>query len=170
MERARQQATFDEWFRVHQGLLLRIVRAYAFTPHDRDDLLQMVALELWNSIPRFRGDSKVTTWIYRIALRSAMSWSQRERAHSDQRRELADVPELLAPTREEPDPRLEWVYARIARLEPVDRSLMLLHLEGLSYGEIADTLGISEGHVGVKLSRIKKAMTSKLVERSSHGL
>ena len=170
MERSRQQATFDDWLRVHERLLLRIVRAYAFTAHDRDDLLQMVALELWNSIPRFRGESKVTTWIYRVALRSALSWSQRERAHRDGRQELTDVPELLAPTREEPDPRLEWVYARIAQLEPVDRSLILLHLDGLSYREIADTLGISEGLVGVKLSRIKRAMTSTLPERSSHGL
>ena len=170
MERARRQATFDDWLRAHQGLLLRIVRAYAFTPHDRDDLLQLVALELWNSIPRFRGESKVTTWIYRVALRSAMAWSQRERAHRDGRQELADAGELLAPTREEADPRLEWIYARIAQLEPVDRSLMLLHLDGLPYREIAETLGISEGNVGVKLGRIKKAMSSRLAERSSHGL
>jgi len=170
MERARQEATFDDWLSVHQGLVLRIVRAYAFTAHDRDDLLQMVALELWNSIPRFRGESKVTTWIYRVALRSALSWSQRERPHHDGRQELADVPEVLAPIREEPDPRLEWVYARIAHLEPVDRSLILLHLDGLSYREIAETLGLSEGHVGVKLSRIKEAMSRRLAERSSHGL
>jgi RNA polymerase sigma-70 factor (ECF subfamily) len=170
MERIRQQATFDDWLRKHQGLLLRIVRAYAFTPHDRDDLVQQIALELWNSIPRFRGEAKVTTWIYRVALRSAMSWSQRERAHRDGKQPLAEVAEVLAPVDEEPNPRLEWIYARIAKLEPVDRSLMLLHLDGLSYREIADTLGISEGLVGVKLSRIKKAMTGTLPTRSSHGL
>lgn len=170
MEQARQQAIFDEWLGIHQALLLRIVRAYAFTPHDRDDLLQQIALQLWNSIPRFRGESKVTTWIYRVALRSAMAWSQRERAHRDSQEPLAEVGEVLAPAHEEEDPRVEWIYARIAKLEPVDRSLMLLHLDGLSYREIADTLGISEGHVGVKLSRIKKAMSSQLPQRSSHGL
>jgi RNA polymerase sigma-70 factor (ECF subfamily) len=170
MERAPRQATFDDWLRAHQGLLLRIVRAYAFTPHDRDDLLQMIALELWDSIPRFRGEAKVTTWIYRVALRCAMSWSQRERVHREGRQPLAEVAEVLAPTPEEQDPRLEWVYARIARLEPVDRSLVLLHLDGLSYREIAETLGISEGHVGVKLSRVKKAMSGQIAERSSHGL
>ncbi len=170
MERVRRQATFNEWLHLHQGLLLRIVRAYAFTPHDRDDLLQMVALELWNSIPRFRGESKVTTWIYRVTLRCALSWSQHERAHRDGRTPLAEVGELLARTPEEPNPRLEWVYARIAELAPVDRSLMLLHLDGLSYREIAETLGISEGNVGVKLSRIKKALSSQVSERWNHGL
>lgn len=170
MERSRRQATFDDWLRAHQGLLLRIVRAWAFTSQDRDDLLQGVALELWNSIPHFRGESKVTTWIYRVALRCAMSWSQRERAQRDGRQALADVPELLAPAHEEADPRLEWIYARIAELEPVDRSLMLLHLDGLAYREIAETLGISEGNVGVKLSRIKKALSGQVAERSNHGL
>jgi RNA polymerase sigma-70 factor (ECF subfamily) len=170
MERSRQQALFDEWLKIHQGLLLRIVRAYAFTAHDRDDLLQLTALELWNSIPRFRGESKVTTWIYRVALRSALSWSQRERAQHEGRQPLAEIGEPMARAPEETNPRLEWVYARIAKLAPVERSLMLLHLDGLSYREIAETLGISEGNVGVKLSRIKKALTGQVAEGASHGL
>ncbi len=170
MDRSRQQSTFDEWLKLHQGLLLRIVRAYAFTAHDRDDLLQLVALELWNSIPRFRGESRVTTWIYRVALRSALAWSQRERAQREGKQPLTDVGEPIARVPDEPNPRLEWVYARIAQLAPVERSLMLLHLDGLSYREIAETLGISEGNVGVKLGRIKKALTGQIVERASHGL
>lgn len=170
MERSRQQSIFDEWLKLHQGLLSRIVRAYAFTAHDRDDLLQLTALELWNSIPRFRGESKVTTWIYRVALRSALSWSQRERSQREGRQPLTEVGELMAHAPEEPNPRLEWVYARIAELAPVERSLMLLHLDGLSYREIAQTLGISEGNVGVKLSRIKRALSSRIAEGTSHGL
>ena len=170
MDRSRQQATFDEWLRLHQGLLLRIVRAYAFTAHDRDDLLQMVALELWNSIPRFRGESKVTTWIYRVALRSSMAWSQRERAHREAKQPLDEPAHVLAPSAAEVDPRLDWIYARIARLEPVERSLILLHLDGLSYREIAETLGISEGNAGVKLSRIKSALMDESAQRVGHGL
>ncbi len=170
MDRARQQALFDEWLRAHEGLLVRIVRAYAFTASDRDDLLQEVALQLWNSVPRFRGEAKVTTWIYRVALRSSMAWSQRERAHRETKEALAEPGHVLAPPIAETDPRLEWIYARIAKLEPVDRSLILLHLDGLSYREIAETLGISEGHAGVKLSRIKKALANESAERSSDGL
>lgn len=170
MERVRRQEIFDAWLKAHEGLLFRIVRAYAFTPHDREDLLQDVALQVWNSIPRFRGESKVTTWIYRVALRSAMAWSQRERAHRDDRQELAEPGLVPAPPPAALDPRLEWIYAQLAKLEPVARSLILLHLDGLSYREIAETLGISEGNVGVKLSRIKKALASESPERSSRGL
>ncbi|HUR26738.1 MAG TPA: sigma-70 family RNA polymerase sigma factor [Planctomycetota bacterium] len=169
MEHTRRQAVFDEWFRVHAALIFRIVRAYAFTPHDREDLLQEVALQMWNSIPRFRGESKDTTWIYRVALRSSMAWSQRERSHEHPQHpeESEAVP---APPPVDLDPRLEWIYARIAKLEPVERSLVLLHLDGLSYKEIAVTLGISEGNVGVKLSRIKKSMASESPRRTIHGL
>ena len=170
MQPARRQEIFDEWMRAHEGLVFRIVRAYAFTPHDREDLLQDIALQLWNSIPRFRGESKVTTWIYRVALRSAMAWSQRERAHRDTKQPLAEPGHVPAPPPAAVDPRLEWIYAQLAKLEPVARSLILLHLDGLSYREIAETLGISEGNVGVKLSRIKKALTSESPARSSHGL
>jgi RNA polymerase sigma-70 factor, ECF subfamily len=165
MEPNRRQAVFDEWFRAHAALIFRIVRAYAFTPHDREDLLQEVALQLWNSIPRFRGESKVTTWIYRVALRSSMAWSQRERSHNAGRDAVEKAAGVPAPPPVDLDPRLEWIYARIAKLEPVERSLVLLHLDGLSYNEIAATLGISEGNVGVKLSRIKKSMASESPRR-----
>jgi RNA polymerase sigma-70 factor, ECF subfamily len=170
MERTRRQAVFDDWLRAHAGLVLRIVRAYAFTPHDREDLLQEIALQLWNSIPRFRGESKVTTWIYRVALRSSLAWSQRERTHTVTQQTLAEPFDVPAPPPAALDQRLEWIYAQIAKLEPVERSLILLHLDGLSYREIAETLGISAGHVGVKLSRIKKALASESPAKASHGL
>jgi RNA polymerase sigma-70 factor, ECF subfamily len=170
MDGTRRHEVFDEWLREHQGLVLRIVRAYAFGASDRDDLLQEIALQLWNSIPRFRGESQVTTWIYRVALRSAMAWSQRERALRESKEPLAEPGRVLAPAPAEANPRLDWIYARIARLEPVDRSLILLHLDGLSYREIAETLGISEGNVGVKLSRMKQALANESAERSSDGL
>jgi RNA polymerase sigma-70 factor, ECF subfamily len=170
MERNRQQAVFDEWLQLHQGLVGRILRAYAFSPHDREDLLQEIALQLWRSIPLFRGEARVTTWIYRVALRAALGWSQRERARRSSAEPLPEPGQVLAQPSAETDPRLDWIYARIARLEPVDRSLILLHLDGLSQREIAETLGIREGNVGVKLGRIKKSMSNELPERVRDGL
>ncbi len=170
MDPTRRQAVFDDWLRAHEGLILRIVRAYAFTASDREDLVQEIALQLWNSIPRYRGESKVTTWIYRVALHASMAWSQRERTHRAAKEPLPEAAHVLAPQAAEIDPRLEWIYARIAKLEPVERSLILLHLDGLGYRAIAETLGISEGNVGVKLSRIKRALSNESAERSIHGL
>ena len=79
MEVNEQQRIFDEWLEQHRGLFFKVVRAYAFDPHDQEDLFQEVATQVWNSVPKFRSESKVTTWIYRVALYTAMAWSKKER-------------------------------------------------------------------------------------------
>ena len=169
MHEPEQQRIFDEWFSTHQGLLIKVVRAYAASAHDREDLLQEIAFQVWNSIPAFRHDSAVTTWIYRVALYCGIAWSRKEGRLRERRRPL--VPEhspILQPI--EADPRVDWLYEQIARLDPVDRSLILLLLDGFSYREMAATLGISESHVGVKINRIKKTLAGRTKARSLDGL
>ena len=78
MEESEQKRIFDDWIGTFKGLLFRVVHAYAFTRHDREDLFQEIATQVWNSIPRFRGDSAATTWLYRVALNSALAWSRKE--------------------------------------------------------------------------------------------
>ena len=160
MNDAERQRRLESWLENHQGLIFKIIRAYAFTLHDRDDLLQEISMQLWDSIPRFKGRSAETTWIYRVALYAGIAWSKRERRHSDRASEVEPMPVVEEP---EEDPRLGWLYAQLATLEEIDRSLMLLLLDGMSYAEMAKTLGISEQNVGVKIHRIKKV----LVERSN---
>ena len=75
----QQERIFDQWLSTHQGLLYKVVRAYAFTPQDQEDLSQEIATKVWRSIPSFHGDAAVTTWIYRVALNTAITWSQVER-------------------------------------------------------------------------------------------
>ena len=79
MQKDEQQRVFDGWLRKHQGLFFKIVRAYAVTPQDQEDLFQEIATQVWRSIPGFRGDAAVTTWIYRVALNAAITWTQKER-------------------------------------------------------------------------------------------
>ena len=81
MKPNEQKRIFEEWLTQHRGLLFKVVRAYAFKPHDQDDLFQEITTQVWNSVPNYRGDSAVTTWIYRVALYSAMAWSRKERRH-----------------------------------------------------------------------------------------
>ena len=168
MDSSQRKRLFDTWIRTHRGILFKIVRAYATRAEDRDDLFQEIAFQIWKSIPRYREDSAVTTWVYRVALYSAIAWSRKERGHGERRRSLAE-PELVpALSAEDEDPRLGWLYGQIASLEPVARSLILLHLDGLSYREIADTLGISETNVGAKLSRIRRTLVDKMKETEAH--
>ena len=160
MEVSEQSRVFDEWLSTHKGVLFKVVHAYAFTPPDREDLFQEIATQVWNSIPRFRAESAVTTWLYRVALNTALAWSRKERKHRDQAQSLDIHEPTLHKTSRTKDRRLGWLYDQIAQLDHVDRSLTLLLLDGHSYREIAETLGISENYVGVKINRIKTHLKS----------
>ncbi len=170
MNESEQKRLFDEWLNKHKGLLFKVVRAYAFSPHDQDDLFQEISVQVWNSIPNFRGESAVTTWIYRVALYSAIAWSRREKKHHDGKQPLTEAEHTLTETAKFKDSRLDWLYEQIARLNEIERSLTLLLLDGFSYKEMANILGISESNVGVKINRIKKHLTQKSQETVNHGV
>jgi RNA polymerase sigma-70 factor (ECF subfamily) len=170
MEVSEQSRIFDEWLSRHKGLLFKVVHAYGFTSHDRDDLFQEIATQVWNSIPRFRAESAVTTWLYRVALNSALAWSRKERKHRDRTQLLEGHEPALRETSRVEDHRLGWLYEQIAQLDHVDRSLTLLLLDGYSYREMAETLGISESYVGVKINRIKTHLKNLTREEQLHGL
>jgi RNA polymerase sigma-70 factor, ECF subfamily len=97
MNSGQQQHIFEDWLATHRGLFFKIVRAYAFTHHDQEDLFQVIATQVWNSVPSYRGESKTSTWIYRVALFAAISWSKKERRHRDRHQDLdGATPDLLA--------------------------------------------------------------------------
>ena len=169
MHEQEQKQIFDNWLRQHKGILFKIVRAYAFNAHDRDDLFQEIALQLWRSIPEFRGEAKVSTWIYRIALYSASAWTRQEK-RQPLTEPLADVGRTLTVIEQPGDPRLDWLYEQIAQLDPIDRSVCLLMLDGFSYKEMAEMLGISESNVGVKIHRIKQRLVGKSRKEVQHEI
>jgi RNA polymerase sigma-70 factor (ECF subfamily) len=170
MEANEQQRIFDEWLGEHRGLFFKVVRAYAFNPHDQEDLFQEIATQVFNSIPKFRGDSKPTTWIYRVALYSAMAWSKKERRHRDSHQSINGEEHTLLQPSKTRNSRLDWLYEQISQLDELDRSLTLMMLDGYSYKEISATLGITENNVGVKLNRIKKRLTEKSNAEVKNGV
>jgi RNA polymerase sigma-70 factor (ECF subfamily) len=169
MDTSEQQRIFCDWLSRHRGLLFKVVHSYAFTPHDREDLFQQIATEVWNSTASFRRESAETTWLYRVALFVAMAWSKGERRHHERRESVDTFDLLLRPSPDVEDERLPWLYEKIATLDPIDRSLTLLLLDGFSYQEMAKLLGISESNVGVKVHRIKARLIEEAQEESSHG-
>lgn len=168
MNTNKQKEIFDEWLRLHKGILFKIVRAYAFTAHDQDDLFQEISLQVWKSIPDFRGEAKPSTWIYRVALYSAFTWVRKEKKRPLVQ-PLVDVERTLRMRDQPRDERVAWLYEQIAQLEPIDRSVCLLLLDGFSYKEMASMLGISESNVGVKIHRIKRHLLRKSKEESRYG-
>jgi len=159
-----QRKIFDNWFIRLKPLVSKIVRAFAFTQADQEDLFQEIALQVWNSIPSFRNQSMVSTWLYRVALNTAIKWTQKEKKHRMGKESPEDHVHLLQDPQSSTDERLVWIYEQVAGMNLVDRSLTLLMLDGLSYKEMSGILGISESNIGVKINRIKK----KLAEQSKN--
>lgn len=147
----------------HQGLIGKICRMYTSSAADAEDLYQEIILQLWKSFPRFQQASSVSTWMYRVALNTAISGFRRQ-SRSLLQRELKPEAAGLPATEM---PRLEVQYGRqlqaaIQSLNKFDRSLMLLYLEEKTYQEMAEILGISVSNVGVKINRIKKQLKNIL--------
>jgi RNA polymerase sigma-70 factor (ECF subfamily) len=161
-----RETRFRQWLHEHTGLLVKVVRSFASAPADADDLLQEILLQVWLSLPNFRDQCKPTTWLYRVALNTALGWKRRETSVRRRSQTLAILPELVDDTQIDADPAhrelLDQLYAAIRTLEPARRALVLLYLDGLSYSEMAEVTGVSEANVGVRLNRIKKQLASLL--------
>ena len=165
MREAERETLFQQWLNDHAGLVYKVTRAYAQDADDQDDLFQEIVFQLWRSLPSFRGSAKATTWIYRVALNTALAWRRREAKHRGDKAPLAALAnqhaaehnDLAVQNSRETRQRL---YGAIYRLSKIDCALALLYLNGLTYAEMAEILGISEGNVGVKLSRIKRSLAS----------
>lgn len=171
MTPAEHHALFDRWMADHPGILHRVANAFA-DGADRSDLLQELMLAVWKAVPAFKGGSKASTFIYRVAHNAALTW---KRGHSTYRRhvgrfEALHVPEEPAASAGGPDGRdrevLALLYAEIRRLPPLDRSLLLLHFDEVPYAEIADVLGLTETNVGVRLTRTKQRLIQTLKEQT----
>jgi RNA polymerase sigma-70 factor (ECF subfamily) len=161
------EAHFQRWLRDHLGVMLKVVRACAESPHDQEDLFQDVLVNLWSSIPNFRGEAKETTWIYRVAFNTALVWQRGERRRQRNHRAFLQngvaAKTQAGPVDGPPQHELiERLYSAIRQLPRVDASLALMHLDGLSYQEMSEVLGISENYVGVKLTRIRKQLADQL--------
>lgn len=163
MTESEQRKVFDDWLGLHKGLLFKVVRAYAFTGEDQDDLFQEITIQVWRSIPNFRRESAVTTWLYRVSLNTAMKWKSREHKHVNGRNPInhTNHDHVLQESQKPVDDRLSWLYEEIASLNEIDRSLCLLLLDDFSYKEMSGILGISESNVAVKIHRVKKHLIAQ---------
>ena len=135
---------------------------YCEDSEDREDLFQEIVLQLWLSFPRFRGESKLSTWMYRIGLNTAIT-----RLRKKKRRPLLRPISAADQDIADKDGLNDVGYARelqhaIALLNKFDRALMMLYLEEKSYKEMAEIMEISESNVGVKINRIKQKLKTVL--------
>jgi RNA polymerase sigma-70 factor (ECF subfamily) len=162
-----QLGILEEWLMLHKGLIFKVIQSYTLADHD--DLFQEIIIQVWHSIPSFRQEASVTTWLYRIALNTAIKWTKKEKKHASAGA-LDSLQHLLQENKTAIDERLGWLYGEIYKLDEIDRSVALLLLEGYSYKEMSTILGISESNVGVKINRIKKQLIAKSKKYDNHGV
>ena len=157
-------ADFEALVAANRDRLYRICRAYLpRDPAAAQDLYQDILVQLWTNLPRFRGEAQLSTWVYRVAVNTALLFKRRE-----QRRPTGPDPEtlvhVLAAESGEADRTryelLDQLHQCIARLPDPDRLLVSLLLEDASYQQIADVLGLSLSNVGVRLNRLKKKLAA----------
>lgn len=145
----------------HRQIIYKVCFMYASDNENISDLYQEVTLNLWKAFPRFRGESKTTTWVYRIAVNTCVSWLRSSSRQPQTVPFTLSMADLFADEQEKGN--LRELYSLINRLGKLERALILLWLDERTYEEIAEILDISVSNVGVRINRIKaklKAMSN----------
>ena len=145
------EAEFLQMIRLHQGVIHKVCRLYRDSPEDREDLFQEIVYQLWRAFPSFEGRAKLSSWMYRIALNTALASF---RKHSPDISYPVVLPEQLSDP-PEGNVQQEQLLAALKQLTDPEKAIIALYLEDMSYQEIAAIVGIDENYVGVKLNRIK---------------
>lgn len=159
-----KEKTFADRIAQNQGILHKVCRMYTRQEADREDLLQEILLQVWKSLPHFEGRSKFSTWLYRIALNTAITYMRKDQRHSSRMQFPEVLPSLSSKSSEERDPQTERLYWAIGRLPKVEKALVMLYIDDYSNIEIGEMMGISPNNVAVRLHRIKTKLKNLLTE------
>ncbi len=148
----------------HQGILHKICHVYRAKEIDREDLFQEIALQAWKAYPSFKGESKFSTWLYRVSINTAISYCRKEGRQplmisTDV---FPDIPEDIDDT----NAQFAAMYQHMEALSEVDKAILVLFLEDYSYEEIGELLGITANNVAVKMNRIKTKLRAEVQKHS----
>lgn len=150
---------FLQIIKKNQGIIHKVCNIYCDDQDDRNDLFQEIVAQLWKSFPSFREESKFTTWMYRVALNTAITVFKKTKRRPDQNRltyENFQVKDENYDT--ETEEEIKNLHRAVAQLTGVEKSIVLLFLENRKYEEIAEITGITQNYVRVKMNRIKKKL------------
>lgn len=146
---------FIDLINQHQGLIHKVCIMYENDPEVRNDLFQEIVLQLWKSFNTFRGESKITTWMYRIALNTAIS-GFRKQTRKVKTEDLQEVHFNISEGGDDSEENLQRLQWAIRQLSEIDRAMIMMALEEVPYEEIAETMGISQNNVRVRMNRIRE--------------
>ncbi|QQV01486.1 RNA polymerase sigma factor [Chryseobacterium taihuense] len=158
-----QQKEFLEKIEKHKGIIYKISKIYMDDQSDREDLFQEIIYQVWKAYSTFRGDSEFSTWLYRIALNTAIMFLRSEKRRSFiTNDDFSDYRIKNEEYDDEKEENLSKMYSAINKLNPIDKAFIFYYLENFSGKQIAEQMGISEGNVRVKMNRAKNKLKELL--------
>lgn len=169
MHTRESEEQFEGRISEHRKILYKVCSVYCADRDQREDLAQEILVQLWRSFRSFDGRCMFSTWMYRVALNTALSFSQRERRRKQHVVAVEERVLLDCPAREVERDEIRMLYELIAGLDPLSKALMLLYLDGNSYQEMADVLGISVTNVATKINRLKVSMKQHVAANVQTG-
>lgn len=149
---------------VHQNVIHKICRLYTKSSAEHKDLFQEITIQLWSAYPKFRGEAKFSTWMYRVGINTAISLYRKSK-RKIQSFSFDDVAFKIPQDDsydDTEDQQLSAIYHAVKQLNDIDKALVFLYLEDKSYKEISETMGISEVNARVRMNRVKKKLKQQL--------
>jgi RNA polymerase sigma-70 factor (ECF subfamily) len=156
LQKGELEKQFEKQIEQNELLIYKVCNIYAYTEADRQDLFQEIVIQLWKAYPKFRGEAKMSTWLYRVAINTAITGLRKDK-HFIQSYE----PHLLPTEISDATPykikeeQFQQLYAAIEQLNEIEKAIVMLYLEEKSYEEMEEILGITSGNLRVKMTRIK---------------
>lgn len=162
MEAKEQALLFQELIEQNKGILIKVSRTYCQNEGDRQDLIQEMMIQIWQSFHKYNRDFKISTWLYRISINVAISYYRKNAIRINNNVPLTELANQIEDyERAEKELQLNMLDQFISELKEFDKALILLYLEGKSQNEIAEILGISVSNVGTKVGRIKDKLKQR---------
>ena len=165
MNDQKKRQHFNELIERHKGILFTVARTYCQNVEDRQDLIQEIRIRIWQSLDKYNKEYKISTWLYRVSINTAISFYRKDRkrqqvstglnSHIQQSDETYD---------KEKENKLNLLEQFIYQLNEFDKAIILLFLEGKSHEDISNVLGISKSNVGTKIGRIKDNLKKRFSE------
>jgi len=152
----------------HKGILYKVSKMYMDNPDDQQDLFQEIVCQLWKSYNSFRNESQFSTWMYRVAVNTAIVFLKKEKRKVDKYEIASENIKDDEGDSHVKESQLDHFYKAVQKLEKIDKAIIFYQLEGFSHKEIGDNLGISEGNARVKLNRAKEKL-KEIIKNQGYG-
>ncbi|MBS1735753.1 MAG: sigma-70 family RNA polymerase sigma factor [Bacteroidetes bacterium] len=167
METKEKSLLFQELIEQNKGILYKVARTYCQNENERQDLIQEMMIQAWQSFHKYNSEFKISTWLYRISINVAISYYRKNAIKINRNVPLTeDVTQIKEDEKAEKELQLSMLDQFISELKELDKALILLYLEDKSHNEIAEILGITVGNVGTKIGRIKDNLKQRFSQQN----